>query len=62
MSSPEPDPPRWYLKRYTCDCGTQWEDEWDCLCNDRCPNCNAEIECDGWEELTPESDRFPIST
>ena len=30
---------------YRCsECGTEWEDEWECACNDRCPNCNAEIE------------------
>jgi hypothetical protein len=29
------------------ECGTEWDDEWDCLCNDRCPTCNA--------ETTPES-------
>lgn len=22
----------------------EWEDEWDCACNDKCPTCNAEIE------------------
>jgi len=21
----------WYRKHYTCPCGTQWWDEWDCL-------------------------------
>ena len=35
----------WYRKFYRCsECGEEWEDEWDCLCNDRCPQCNAEIE------------------
>lgn len=30
---------------YRCsECGTEWEDEWECACNDRCPKCNAEIE------------------
>jgi hypothetical protein len=24
--------------------GTAWDDEWDCMCNDRCPECDAEIE------------------
>ena len=24
--------------------GIEWEDAWDCQCNDRCPACNAEIE------------------
>lgn len=34
----------WYIKSYTCDCGCYWDDEWDCLCNDRCPDCDAECE------------------
>jgi len=25
-------------------CGTEWTDDWDCMCNDRCPVCNGEIE------------------
>ena len=41
----------WYRKFYCCPCGCEWEDEWDCLCNDRCPECNAEIEPHDYEEL-----------
>ena len=34
-----------YLNQYRCPyCQTEWEDEWDCACNDRCPDCNKEIE------------------
>jgi rubrerythrin len=30
---------------YLCsECGTTWTDEWKYQCNDRCPNCNVEIE------------------
>lgn len=30
---------------YDCDpCGELWNDQWSCVCNDKCPNCNAEIE------------------
>ena len=36
----------WFRKHHTCPCGTDWWDEWDCLCVDRCPACNAEIEPD----------------
>lgn len=25
-------------------CGVTWEDTWTCACNDRCPECNTEIE------------------
>ena len=34
-----------YLNQYRCpNCQTEWEDVWDCGCNDRCPDCNKEIE------------------
>jgi len=34
-----------YRNFYQCDeCGTRWTDEWDCMCNDRCPKCCSEIE------------------
>jgi hypothetical protein len=34
-----------YRNFYQCDeCGTRWTDEWDCMCNDRCPKCSCEIE------------------
>lgn len=30
---------------YLCsECGTTWQDDWECACNDRCPECNTEIE------------------
>jgi hypothetical protein len=30
-----------YRKRHD---PVEWTDEWDCTCNDKCPECNAEIE------------------
>ena len=34
-----------YLNQYRCPyCQTEWEDSLDCSCNDRCPDCNKEIE------------------
>ena len=36
----------WFRKHHTCPCGADWWDEWDYLCNDRCPRCDAEIEPD----------------
>jgi hypothetical protein len=43
-----------YRKFYRCEvCGHLWEDEWNCLCNDRCPQCNTETEPCDWEELEP---------
>ena len=31
-----------YLNKYECECGCEWDDVWDCMCNDRCPDCNRE--------------------
>lgn len=33
-----------YLNHYRCPCGTEWDDQWNCMCNDKCPKCNKEIE------------------
>lgn len=34
-----------FRNQYRCDrCAHDWEDEWDCACNDRCPLCNVETE------------------
>ena len=41
----------WFRKHHTCPCGLEWWDEWDCLCNDRCPDCDTEVEPDDHEEL-----------
>lgn len=30
-----------YCNHYECPCGHQWQDEWDCGCDDRCPMCNT---------------------
>lgn len=36
---------QWFENSYHCPvCDTEWVDEWSCMCNDRCPNCDAEIE------------------
>jgi len=32
-----------YLNKYR-HCEQEWEDKWDCMCNDECPVCGAEIE------------------
>lgn len=33
----------WFNRYYHCDdCQTDWQDEWSCVCNDRCPTCDAE--------------------
>lgn len=42
----------WYSIWYNCPtCDIEWEQEWDCLCNDRCPKCRAEIEPSSWQEI-----------
>jgi hypothetical protein len=34
-----------FRNHYLCpNEGTRWQDEWNHLCNDRCPVCDAEIE------------------
>jgi hypothetical protein len=34
---------QWYENSYECpECGTSWTDEWSCMCDDRCPECNVE--------------------
>jgi hypothetical protein len=33
-----------YINYYSCPCGMRWVDKWSCMCNDRCPTCNKEIE------------------
>jgi hypothetical protein len=36
---------RRFLNHYECPRdGSVWADEWSCMCNDRCPQCDAEIE------------------
>ncbi len=42
-----------YENHYRCDCGEEWSDEWTCMCNDRCPSCNAEIEPYDSDEIEP---------
>ncbi len=33
-----------FLNSYYCPYdGAEWEDTWDCMCNDRCPTCHREI-------------------
>lgn len=31
-------------RNYYRHCDTEWEDEWDSMCNDECPVCKSEIE------------------
>lgn len=32
----------WFRNHYRCGkCGTNWADEWSCMCDDDCPVCGA---------------------
>jgi hypothetical protein len=32
----------WYCNHYACArCGHEWSDEWSCMCDDDCPECDA---------------------
>jgi DNA-directed RNA polymerase subunit RPC12/RpoP len=45
MSKDSDGEPCRFLNLYRCDdCGTEWQDQWSCACDDRCPECDAEIE------------------
>lgn len=34
-----------FENHYRCDeCDIEWQDTWSCACNDKCPQCNHEIE------------------
>lgn len=42
---------------YLCPCGEEWQDTWDCGCNDHCPACDKEIEPYASDDgsMTPET-------
>jgi hypothetical protein len=32
----------WFLNHYRCDeCSRRWANDWSCMCDDECPNCEA---------------------
>ena len=32
----------WFRNHYKCDrCGSNWTDEWSCMCDDDCPECGS---------------------
>lgn len=44
-----------YTNFYRCpECRIEWEDTWDSMCNDHCPQCEAEIEPYDSEEIKEE--------
>lgn len=32
-----------WTNSYECDCGTVWDDNWSCQCDDTCPNCGKDV-------------------
>jgi len=48
-----------FINKYRCPCGHEWEDQWDCKCNDRCPTCDKEIEPYESVEI-PDEDTRPV--
>jgi hypothetical protein len=51
------DNEKMYLNRFVCpNDNTEWEDVSDCMCNDRCPTCNKEIEPVFSEEVLEEEE------
>jgi hypothetical protein len=56
----------WYRNHYHCgDCGTDWEDEWSCCCDDECPHCGScdwsPVESDDLTEvIEPHRDGFVV--
>lgn len=44
-----------YINHYICsECGEEWHDQWSCMCDDRCPNCNTSISPISSEEVVVE--------
>lgn len=51
---PSGEPLIW-LNYYSHDeCGTEWQDEWSCQCNNKCPECGAAIGPYKSEEINQE--------
>ena len=43
---------------YKCNrCGTYWEERWDSMCDDRCPECNETTSPHYSEELLEKEDK-----
>lgn len=49
----------WYRNHYHCgECGTDWEDEWSCCCDDECPECGSR----NWSPYDSEDLTFIVET
>ena len=46
-----------FINYYDCPrCGTSWQDEWSCTCDDRCPSCNLTCSPTESEDVEEEED------
>jgi hypothetical protein len=44
-----------FTNYYECpECNYEWQDEWDCACDDDCPNCG--LTCSPCDTDEPEDD------
>ena len=41
----------WFRNQYACKCGHEWEDDYECACDDRCPNCRTTVSPHWSQEL-----------
>lgn len=47
----------WYRNNYYCeDCDISWSDEWDCCCDDECPDCHKDYSPQNSEVLEDDED------
>ena len=45
----------WFRNHYACTyCDVKWEDEWSCMCDDDCPQCNRVFTPEGSDDLSRE--------
>lgn len=50
-----------FRNHYECadaDCGHEWVDEWDSMCDDRCPKCSTTTSPHYSEDLIEDGDEF----
>lgn len=46
----------WFLNYYECPtCNIDWEDQWDCQCDDECPECGVAYSPVNSDDLTEEA-------
>ena len=52
-----------YLNHYRCDeCDVSWDDEWDCCCDDECPNCGRDFSPYESEDLNDDNTPLVVAS